>query len=144
MSDRDNGASRSKFRQSLLDLLFRLRIERRRGFVEQEDRRVLQSSACNSEAWLMATGKKAAFVANHRVVLLWLSHDELVRVSCVCGFVNLFLRRLQLSELNVVKDRVVKQKRLLSDEPDVIAQRFLRYQAQVTAVDLYRAGSRIV
>src|SRR5215475_15660394 len=126
MSDRDHGASRSEFRQSLLDLLFRFRIERRRGFVEQEDRRVLQNSACNSEALLLATGKKAAFVANHRVVPLWLSHDELVRVSCLRSFVNLFLCRVQLSELDVVKDRVVKQKRLLSDEPDLIAQRFLR------------------
>src|SRR5215469_5503287 len=144
MSDRDHGASRSKFRQSLLDLLFRFRIERRRGFVEQEDRRVLQDSACNSEALLLASGKKAALIANHRVVPLWLSHDELVRVSCVCGFVNLLLRRVQLSELNVVKDRVVKQERLLSDEPDVIAQRFLGDQAQVTAIDLYCAGRRIL
>src|SRR5215468_8124270 len=140
MSDRDHSASRSKFRQSLLNLLFRFRIERRRGFVEQKNRRVLQNSACDSEPLLLAAGKKAAFVPNHRVVTLWLSHDELVRVSCLGGFVNLFLCRVQPSELDVVKDRVVKQKRLLSDEPDLIAQRFLRDRTQITAVDLYRPG----
>src|SRR5262249_55409977 len=113
-------------------------------FVEQENRRVLQNSACDGEALLLAAGKKAAFVAYHSVVPVWLSHNELVRVSCLRGSVNLFLSRLQLSELDVVQDRVVKQKRLLSDEPDLVAQRLLGHRAQVMAVDPYRAGSRII
>ena len=59
-------------------------------------------------------------------------------------FANFFFRRVEPAELDVSEDRIVKQKRLLRDEPDLFAQRFLRHRAQIAAVDSYSAGSRIV
>ena len=67
-----------------------------------------------------------------------------MRVSGLRGFVNLLLRRIELPEQDVVKDRVVKQKRLLCDKPDLVAQGFLGDRAQLAAVDLHRTGSRII
>ena len=93
---------------------------------------------------LLSAGKEAAFVANCGLITLWLCHDEFVRVSGLRGFVDLLLRRIESAEQDVTKDRVVKQKRLLGYEPDVVAQGFLRDRAQVAAVDLYHAGRWIV
>ena len=93
---------------------------------------------------LLPAGKEAAFVPNCGLITLWLCHDELVRVSGLRGFVDLLLRRIELAEQDVIKDRVVKQKGLLGNEPDLVAQGFLRGRTQVTAVDLYRTRSRII
>ena len=47
-----------------LDRLFRLRIERRRRFVEDQDRRVLQQRARDRDALLLAAGQLQAALAD--------------------------------------------------------------------------------
>src|SRR4029453_2111966 len=59
-------------------------------------------------------------------------------------FINFFGRGVQASEMDIFEKRIVKQKCLLSDQADLLTQRFLSDGAEVAAIDLYRAGSRIV
>ena len=62
-----------------------------------------------------------------------------MRVSGPRGRVNFLLRRVKSAEQDIIEDRVVKQKRLLRDQADLLAQGFLCDRAQISAVDLYRS-----
>src|SRR6058998_2618 len=144
MGDCDYRASRSQLGERLFNFLLRFRIERRRGFVEQQNWRVFENSACNGEALLLSTGKQASFVANDCLIALWLRHDELVCVSGFSGLVNFLWRSAQPAELDIVKDCIVEQERLLCDEPHPFTQRFLRDRAQILSIDFDSPGSRVV
>ncbi len=58
-----------------------LGIQRAGGFVEQEDRCVLQKGAGDAQALLLPAGEHAALVADDRFVALGLGHDEIMRVA---------------------------------------------------------------
>src|SRR5581483_6421303 len=113
-------------------------------FVEQQDRRVLEDGASDGQALLLTTGQQTAFVANHSLVAFGLGHNEVVRVCCLGRGVNLFRRSFQTAKLDVVENGVVKQKRFLCHQADLLTQRFLGHRAQIVSVDLDQPGSRIV
>src|SRR5438874_12999802 len=112
--------------------------------MQQKNWRVLQNSAGDGKTLLLAAGKKASFVANDSLVALWLGHNKVVRIGRSRRFVNFFRRRIEPAELDIAEDRIVKQEGLLSDEPNLFAQRFLRHRAQISTIDLYSSGSRII
>src|SRR5207249_10752425 len=118
-------ASGRQFGQGFLNLLFRFGIERRGGFIEQQNRRVFQNGARNGQTLLLSTGEKASFVADYGFVAFWLRHDKVVGVSSLGRFVNFLRRGVQPAEQDIVEDRIVKQKCLLRHEPELFAQRFL-------------------
>src|SRR6476660_1061191 len=122
MGNGDYRAASCKFREGSLNLLFRFGIERRSRFIQQQNWRVLENGACDGKALLLAAGKKAAFVANYCFVTVWLGHNKIVRISCSRGFANFFRRRIEPAELNIAEDCVVKEERLLRDEPHLFAQ----------------------
>src|SRR5206468_10238036 len=101
--------------------------------------RVFENSACNGEALLLSTGEQTSFIANDCLVVLWLRHDEIVGISGFGGPVNFFRCSVQAAELDIVKNGIVKQKRFLSNEPHLFAQRFLRDEAQILPIDFHRA-----
>src|SRR4030095_14027320 len=61
-----------------------------------------------------------------RLVVLRMRNNKMLCVGGSRCFANLVRRRIQPPELDIAKDRIVKQKRLLSYEPDPFPQRFLR------------------
>src|SRR6266481_2322510 len=122
MGDGDYRAASRKFREGFLNLLFRFGIERRSRFIQQKNWRVLQNGACDGKTLLLAAGKKASFVANYCFVTLWLGDNKIVRIGRSRGFANFFRRRIEATELDIAEDCVVKQERLLRDEPHLFAQ----------------------
>ncbi len=122
MGNGDYRAASRKFREGFLNLLFRFGIERRSRFIQQQNWRVLENSACDSKALLLTAGKEAAFVANYCFVTLWLRHNKIVGIGRSRRFTNFFWRRIEPTELDIAEDCVVKQKRLLRDEPHLFAQ----------------------
>src|SRR4029079_16198672 len=144
MGNGDYRAASRKFREGFLNLLLRFGIEGRCGFIKQENWRVLQDSAGDSKTLLLTTGEKAAFIADYCFVALWLGDDKIGGISRSRRFVNFFRCRIEPTELHVAEDCVVKEERLLRDEPHLFAQRFLGHGAQITTIDFYRSRSRIV
>ena len=65
---------------SRLDGALGARVERRRGLVEDHQRRVLQEGARDRDALLLAARKLHAALADHGVVLLRQRQDELVHL----------------------------------------------------------------
>ena len=144
MRDGDDGpAGRERFERHL-DLFLRFGIERGSGFIEQQDGRILQERPRNGETLLLSAREEATFVANRRFVSLRLRDDELVRVSGLRRCINFLWRRLEPAELDVFENRIVKQKRLLRDEADLFAQRFLGERAKILAVQPHYTTRRIV
>src|SRR6476620_3540678 len=122
MGNGDYRAASRKFREGSLNLLFRFGIERRSRFIQQQNWRVLENSACDGKALLLPAGKKAAFVANYCFVTVWLGDNKIVGIGRSRRFVNFFRRRIEPAELDIAEDCVVKQKRLLRHETHLFAQ----------------------
>lgn len=64
VGDGDGGAALRGRVQGRLDHLFRLRVQRRRRFVEEEDFGVAQEGSGDGDALLLAAGEEAAFGAD--------------------------------------------------------------------------------
>lgn len=61
MRNRNGGTALRRRIQGCLYYFFRLRVERRCSFVEEEDLGIAQERAGNSDALLLTSGKKATF-----------------------------------------------------------------------------------
>src|SRR4030081_3005547 len=144
MRDRDDGAAGREALERTLNLLFRFGIERGRSFIQKKDGRVLEQCARDGEALLLATGEQTTLIANLRFVTLGLGYDKIVRKRSVGGGIDFIARSVESPKLDVVENGVVKQKRVLRDEADLFAQRFLRERPQVVAVNSHDPESRIV
>src|SRR5882757_10410067 len=119
MSDGDYRAASRQLSEGLLNLLFRFGIKRRSGFIEQKDWRVFKHRARDGKTLLLTAGKTTSLIANDCLVSLRLGHNEIVRVGCSRRFANFFRRGIEPAELDIVEDRIVKQERFLSNEPDL-------------------------
>ena len=122
MGNCDHSLTGSERLQRHLNLFFRLGIERRSGFVEQENRRIFQNRACNGQSLLLPAGKKHSLVADEGVVFFRLRQNELVRVSHLRGAINIISGGIEAAKKNVIIDGVVEQKRFLCDQADLLAQ----------------------
>ena len=80
MRDDDGGASLHEPLERLLHEQLRLRIERARGLIQQEDRRILEDRARQRDALALTARQPRAALAEERVVAL----RELAQES-VCG-----------------------------------------------------------
>ncbi len=118
-----------------LDGAFVGRVQRRGGFVEDQDRRVLQQRARDRHALLLAAGQLQAALADHGVVALGRGRDEVVDVRRLGRRLDLGARRAGAAIGDVVFDRVVEQHRVLRHDADGLAQAGLRDRADVLAVD---------
>src|SRR5437667_5458978 len=95
MRNGDYGAASRQFSEGLLNLLFRFGIERRSGFIQQENWRVFKHRARDGKTLLLTAGKKTSLIANHCLVALRLSRNEVVRVGCSRRFANFFRRGIE-------------------------------------------------
>src|SRR5262245_26853198 len=144
MSDGDDcSAPRQTFERDL-NLLLRLRVERRGRFIEKKNRCVLQERASDGEPLLLAAGKQATFVAYDRLITLRLGHYEVVRVSRGRRRVDLFFGRIQPAKLNVLKNSIVEEKSILRHQPDLLAERILGQAAQIISIHPNGARRRLV
>ena len=78
MSDNDRGAVAQGFLQRGLYEGLVLGVEVARGFVEDDDRRVLQEHAGDGETLLLAAGEAVAALAHDRGVAVGQRRDEIV------------------------------------------------------------------
>ena len=73
-----------------------------------------------------------------------LRDDEIMGEGGAGRAINFFRSGGEPSELDVVKDGVVKQKCVLCHKANLFPQRFLRERAQIAAINPDRARDRIV
>src|SRR5580704_3604997 len=144
MRDDEGGAADHQIGESFLYVHFRFGIEFRSGFVEDEDRRVLQDGAGNRDALALSAAEPGAPFADHSIVTLGQVSDEIGGESGARRSLNALFRHVAQTVANVVPHGVVKEDVFLRNHCDLLTQRANRDTADVGAVDEDAARRRFV
>ena len=96
-----------------------------------------------AQALALPARKAKPAIADHRVVALRLGHDEVVRRRRLGGCHNIGFGSADAPERDVGTDAVVKQRHLLADDGQGIAQACQRHVPHVLAIDPYPAGGDV-
>ncbi len=105
------------------------------GFVHDEDLRVGEDGAGESDKLFLAGGKPAAAFADLGVVAVGQCGDEFVGVDALCRFHNLVVARAEFAVTDVVANRAREQVRLLEDDAELGLQPAQGALAVIDAVD---------
>ena len=123
MRDDDGGAALHHFVQGRLHMALRHRVERRRGFVENQDRRILQQRPRDGDPLPLPAREQHAVVADHRVDALGHGGDEGLGMGAPhCVRNSLRLGAGQAAVGDVVGKGVVEQRDVLGHQRDLPAQ----------------------
>ena len=149
MRDRDHGLAFHQAQQLFLDRKLDFAVQGRGGFVEHQDRRVLQHHARYRHALALAAGELDAALADVRVVaraaLPVLQSDyELVRLRFARGRAHLCVARAGAAIADIGGDRAMQERGVLRHHADRRAQAFLRDAADVLPVDADAAVLQLI
>lgn len=78
-------------------------------FIENDDRRIFQNRTGNRNALLFTARKRAAALADNRIVAVRKIHDEIVAARLFGGFDHFFFGGVRLSEADIGTDGVVEE-----------------------------------
>jgi len=105
-------------------------------FIEDHDRRITQNRPSERDPLPLPTGESSATFADDRFVALFqFVLNELVRMGGFRCLHDFQIVRARRSVPNVVGNGVVKQDRLLRNEPNLAAQMAHFHIAQVNAIN---------
>ena len=92
----------------------------------------------------MTLAKRAAVLADHRIVAAWQLHDKLVRVRALGRLDNLFARGIGTTVGDVFRHRALEQPSVLQHHAKGAAQACARVVTRGTAIDRNATGIDIV
>ena len=141
VGDDEGGAAFHDFVERQIDALLGHRIERAGGFVEDQDRRVLEQRAGDGEPLPLAAGEQPAALADRRLQAAVVAVDEFERLRAGRGVADFGVGGVRLADAQVFRDRAVEQQRLLEHDADIAAQPDQPEIADIGAVD--RDGARL-
>ena len=144
MGCNQSGAAAHQFFDCFHDRRFGRRIERRSGFVEQQNRRVLQKRSRDADALPLADAQMSASFADCAFVSVRQLPNKFICLRPARGFDNFFLGRIRPAISDVLAHGGGKKQRVLQDDRDLRAQRFFCDLANITAVERDEARGRIV
>src|SRR5579885_2547491 len=142
--DSQRRASLHQRLQSGLDQTLRMRIERARGLIEDQDARIFQDHAGDGDALLLAAGELIAALANYRIVTLVQLHNAIMDRRRLRRSDNLFLGRIRTSVQKIFTDRRVEQVRFLCYHADQFAERGERDVFDVMPINLNGAAIHVI
>ena len=121
--DHKRGAALAQMLDGDLHQPLRFGIECGGGFIQQDDRRVLDQRTRNSNTLALAARELRAMFAHGRIVAARKTHDEVMRIGGFCGGDDFILGRAGLSERDIVADAGAEQIDILPDIGGLRAQR---------------------
>ena len=135
--------------QTFLDGRLDFAIQRAGGLVQQQNRRVLEHDACNSDALALAAGKLHAALTHLRVIAgtalaVAQFKDEVVRLGPARSFDHLLFTGFGTAVEDVFTDCAMQQGRVLRDHANGLAQAFLRDLANVLPINADTARLQVV
>lgn len=135
MRDDERRAALGDLVQGRLNAMLGLGVERRRGLVEHHDGRVLEDRARDSDALLLAATEAQSAFADLGLVSVGKAQDKVVDLRHTRSFVHFFVGRIDAAVLDVVRDRIVEEHRVLRNDADTTTQRGLRHGSNIDIVD---------
>ena len=130
--------------QRFLNVVLRLRVERRGRLIEDQDLRVVQQRARYRYTLALSARKRVSFLSDNGIVSVGEFNDKSVRARRFRRRNDRLARRAGRRIGDIVVDRSVEEERLLQNDAHLRAQRVLRQIAQVDAVDRDLAPAGIV
>lgn len=116
VGDRDGGAPPRQLGERRAHLRARLRVQSRRGFVEDHDGAVPEHRAGDGEALALPARERVAARTENGVVPLGQRRDEVVGVGAARGLLDLGIRGIQSTEADVLAHGRGEEHRLLQEE----------------------------
>ena len=149
MRDGDHRLALHQAIQTLLDCGLDFAVEGAGGLVEQENRSVLQHDACDGDALALATAQLDSALAHMGVVAaaprgIAQGDDELVRLGAFRRGDHLGVARSRAPIADVVADRSMQQRCVLSDHADLRPQTVLSPERDILTVDQHPALMQVV
>ena len=129
--------------ERLLDNLLRLRLHGAGGLIEDQQERVGEEGAGDSEPLALSPRELHPPLPDLGRVALGEVEDKVVGVGALGGFLQRFGARRTVAVAQVLRDRPIEEKRLLRHIGDPAAQRLLGDTFNVRAPDANRAGGRV-
>ena len=123
---------------------FALRIEGGCGFVQQQDRRILQQRAGDGDALLLAAGQARAAFAQLLAEAIGQGADEVERLGGACGGLDIGIARFKPAIADVVGGTGGEDGRRLRHQRDRAPQLGRIERADVVAIDIDLAAVRVV
>ena len=120
--DGDRLLIRSDFADRAADFLFRQRVERRGGFVENEQLRMTQERPCNRKALLLAAGDLHAAFSDQRIQPSIGAREKAVGRRLLQHFHTFGIRCRRIYKQQILADRSREQLRVLRYKADFLAQ----------------------
>ncbi len=82
--------------------------ERAGGFIEDQDRRVLQHRTCNPDTLLLPTAQAVPAIADVRLVAILQLQNEIVCIGDARSSFDIGHRHSRRAESDVVRDRIIE------------------------------------
>lgn len=113
--------------------------------IEQEDLGLfLEQAACDEDPLAFTARKLRAKVADLRLVAILHLDDLVVDLAFLAHLDDFLLVSVRVAVLEVEHDAVIKQRAVLRNNRDVLAEAVKRLLGQVLAVDEHSAALRII
>ena len=135
MGDDEHGAAFLETVERDLHMALAGRVERAGGFIEQEDRRILEKRTGDGDALAFAARKRLTPFTDHRIKTLRQSGDELNGAGRLRGGFDIGVAGADLPKGDIGAHRIVEQHDILADDGDRIAQGRERYAGDIHAID---------
>ena len=144
VSDHQGGAILRGPFQRLLHQLFRFSVQGAGGFVQQQQRRILQNGAGDGDALALAAGQTHAAFAQIGVVALRQLFDEAVRGGGAGRGPHFLIAGLRFAVADVLQGAGAENHRILQHHAHMTAQIGKRQFAHIHATQQYLSLLRIV
>ena len=135
MGNGQRGAALNQVVERDLNFALRFRVDRRGGFVENQNARIDQQRPGDRNPLPFAAGKRLATLADKRIVTVGKVQNKIVGAGGTGGGDDFRSRCIRPAVGDVLGNRAVKQKRVLQHDADVLAILGDGVRTNVDAVD---------
>ena len=135
MRDHECGAALHQIREPLLDQRFRLGIQTRSRFVQNQDARIGKDGPRNRNTLALSAGKLHSALSDNRVVFVGKSLGELIDPGNAASAQDVGFARIRARESDILANGAVKKERFLQHNSESGAVGVEGHAAEVDAID---------
>ena len=118
VSNHQSGSAINQTLERLLDQRFRFSVNGRRGFIQDEDRAILQDGPGDGNSLFLTAGKLYPAFADDCLQPFGHMLNELIHVGDVHRPVERFFARFRIAEKDIFADAAIKEKHILQYKTD--------------------------
>mmetsp|Transcript_36248 Transcript_36248/g.59552 ORF Transcript_36248/g.59552 Transcript_36248/m.59552 type:complete len:313 (-) Transcript_36248:352-1290(-) len=127
-----------------LHLAFALRVQRRGGFVEQQDRGMIDNRTCNRDSLFLSATQPIAHLAHIGIITMFELLDKCMRIRRLGSLDNIRIRDIGITTADILFNALRKQKRQLRYKANMSPQILDVIVVNLFAINQDIAANRII